>query len=115
MSTTTYYWWIKGSTMGIGSLSGETAVVYGSVSAVRYWGVKKADDYTDDLTETSGLPSTYDRAVLAGVMRNFAEDDGDFQTALYWREVYKEMRREAKREANTRKDGTAYDVLASGY
>ncbi|GAG18986.1 unnamed protein product, partial [marine sediment metagenome] len=64
---------------------------------------------------TSGLPSTYDRAILAGVIRNFAEDDGDLKTALYWREVYKELRREAKREANTRKDGVAYDVAAQGY
>lgn len=108
-------WWIKGDEIGIGVLSGETVEPYGSVAAVRYWGVKKAADYTSDLTETSGLPSEYDRAILAGVLRNFAEDDGDFQTALYWREVYKEMRREAKREANTRKDGMAHDVQAQGY
>jgi len=111
----TNVWWVKGDDIGIGVLSGETLTAYGSVAAIRYWGVKKADDYTSDLTETSGLPSTYDRAILAGAMRNFAEDDGDFQTALYWREVYKEMRREAKREANTRKDGMAYDVAAQGY
>lgn len=108
-------WWLKGDQMGIGILSGETVSIITSVYAVRYWGVKKADDYTSDLTETSGLPSTYDRAILAGVLRNFAEDDDKFETALYWREVYKELRREAKREANIRKDGTAYDVQAQGY
>lgn len=111
----TNHWWIKGDDIGIGVLSGETLTAYGSVAAIRYWGVKKADDYTSDLTETSGLPVTYDRAILAGVIRNFAEDDGDLKTALYWREVYKELRREAKREANTRKDGMAYDVSAQGY
>ena len=111
----TNVWWIKGDDIGIGILTGGTVTPYASVSAVRYWGVKKAADYTSDLTETSGLPSTYDRAILAGVMRNFAEDDGNFKTALYWREVYKEMRREAKREANTRKDGTPHDVDATGY
>jgi len=111
----TYYWWIKGTQIGIGSVSGGTASAYGSASAVRYWGVKLADDFTSDLTEESDLPSTYHRALLAGVMRNFAEDDEKFKTALYWREVYKEMRREAKREANTRKDGTAYDVASTGF
>ena len=108
-------WWIKGDKIGIGGFSNGSVALIPSVYAVRYWGVKKAADYTTDLTETSGLPSTYDRAVLAGVMRNFAEEDDKFQTALYWREVYKELRREAKREANTRKDGTAYDVAAQGY
>ncbi len=108
-------WWIKGAQVGIGSVSGETVSVISSVYAVRYWGVKLADDFTTDLTEESDLPSPYHRALLAGVMRNFAEDDDNFKTALYWREVYKELRRDAKKEANIRKDGTAYDVLAQGY
>jgi len=108
-------WWIKDGKLGIGVLSNGTVNLITGVYSVRYSGVKLADDYTSDLTETSGLPSPYDRAILAGVMRNFAEDDDKFETALYWREVYKEMRRDAKREANTRKDGTAYDVLAQGY
>ena len=108
-------WWIKGDQIGIGVLSGGSATPIGSDLAVRYFGVKLADDFTSDLSEESDLPSTYHRALLAGVMRNFAEDDGDFQTALYWREVYREMRREAKREANTRKDGTAYGVQADQY
>ena len=113
MSTTV--WWLKGGKMGLGTLSGDTVSVIGTAYAVRYFGVKKADDYTSDLSETSGLPDTYDRAIMAGVLRNFAEEDGDLQTALYWREVYKELRREAKKEANTRKDGTAYGVSAQGY
>jgi len=108
-------WWIKGDDIGIGILTGNTVTPYGSVAAVRYWGVKKADDYTSDLTETSGLPSTYDRAILAGVIRNFAEEDDNYKAAIYWNEVYENLRREAKREANTRKDGTAHDVLAQGY
>jgi hypothetical protein len=109
------HWWIKGTQMGIGSVSGSTVSVITSTYAVRYWGVKLADDFTTDLTEESDLPSTYHRALLAGVIRNFAEDDDDYKKASYWREVYKELRREAKKEANTRKDGTAYDVLAEGY
>ena len=108
-------WWIKGDKIGIGSLSGETVSVISSVYAVRYFGVKYADDFTSDLTEESGIPSTYHRALLAGVLRNFAEDGDNFQMALYWREVYNGMRREAKKEANTRKDGTAYDIVAQGY
>ena len=108
-------WWQKGDKIGIGSLSGETVSLISSVYAVRYFGVKLADDFTTDLTEESGIPSAYHRALLAGVLRNFAEDDDNFQMALYWREVYNGMRREAKKEANTRKDGTAYDVLAEGY
>lgn len=109
-------WWIKGDQIGIGVFSGNTVpTLITSEYAVRYFGVKLADDFTSDLTEESDLPSTYHRALLAGVMRNFAEDDGDFQTALYWREVYRELRRDAKREANTRKDGTAYDVVPQGY
>ncbi len=111
----TNLWWIKGDQMGIGVFSGSSPTAYGSVSAVRYWGVKYADDFTSDMTEESDLPSPYHRALLAGVVRNFAEDDDNFKMALYWREVYKEMRREAKREANTRKDGMAYDVAAQGY
>ncbi len=108
-------WWQKGNQIGIGSLSGETVSVISSVYAVRYFGVKYADDFTSDLTEESEIPSTYHRALMAGVMRNFAEEDGDYKMAIYWNEIYKELRREAKREANTRKDGTAYDVLAQGY
>ena len=108
-------WWIKGNQLGIGSLSGGTVSVITTTDAVRYFGVKYADDFTTDLTAESDIPSAYHRALIAGVIRNFAEDDDDYKTAAYWREVYKEMRREAKREANTRKDGTAYDVLAQGY
>jgi len=109
-------WWIKGDQIGIGVFSGNTVpTLITSVYAVRYFGVKLAADFTTDLSEESDLPSPYHRALLAGVMRNFAEDDDNFQTALYWREVYRELRREAKREANTRKDGTAYDVVAPGY
>ncbi len=108
-------WWQKGNKIGIGSLSGSTVSVISSTYAVRYFGVKLVDDFTDDLTEESDLPSTYHRALLAGVLRNFAEDDDNFKQATYWREVYNDKRREAKREANTRKDGTAYDVLAEGY
>lgn len=108
-------WWIKGDQIGIGSVSGNTVSVISSVYAVRYWGVKLADDFTSDLTEESDLPSPYHRALLAGVMRNFAEEDDNYKAAIYWNEVYKNLRREAKREANTRKDGTAYDVLAEGY
>lgn len=108
-------WWIKGDKLGIGVLNSGRVTPIGSVQAVRYFGVKLADNFTTDLSEEPGISSTYHRALLAGVMRNFAEDDGDFQTALYWREVYREMRREAKREANTRKDGTPYDVVAQGY
>ncbi len=108
-------WWIKGNEIGIGGYSSGSVALIPSVYAVRYFGVKLADDFTTDLTEESDLPSPYHRALLAGVMRNFAEDDENFKTALYWREVYKELRREAKREANTRKDGTPYDVVAQGY
>ena len=108
-------WWIKGDEIGIGVLSGSTVTLIASVLAVRYFGVKLADDFTSDLTEESDIPSAYHRALLAGVLRNFAEDDDNFQMALYWREVYNGMRREAKKEANTRKDGMAYDVLAEGY
>lgn len=108
-------WFIKGDQIGIGVLSSGRATPIASVLAVRYWGVKLGDDFTTDLTEEPDLPSTYHRALLAGVMRNFAEDDDNYQTALYWREVYRELRREAKREANTRKDGTPYDVVAQGY
>ncbi len=108
-------WFIKGDKLAIGSLSSGSVALIPSVYAVRYFGVKLADDFTSDLTEESDLPSPYHRALLAGVMRNFAEDDDNFKSALYWREVYKEMRRDAKREANTRKDGTAYDVVAQGY
>ena len=113
MSTTV--WFIKGGELGLGNLTGSTVTAIGSVYAVRYFGVKYADDFTSDLSEESDLPSPYHRALLAGVMRNFAEDDDNFKSALYWREVYRELRREAKREANTRKDGTPYDVVAQGY
>ena len=108
-------WWQKGDTIGIGSLSRGTVTALSSVLAVRYFGVKLADDFTTDKSKESDLPSTYHRALLAGVLRNFAEDDDNFKMATYWREVYNDKRREAKREANTRKDGTPYDVVPQGY
>ena len=108
-------WWTKGDQIGIGNLSGGTVNAISSVEAVRYFGVKLADDFTSDLSAESDLPSTYHRALLAGVIRNFAEDDDNYKVATYWRGVYKEKEIQAKREANTRKDGTAYDVLAQGY
>lgn len=108
-------WWIKGDKLGIGVLSSGKVTYLGSVQAVRYWGVKLGADFTTDLAEEPDLPSTYHRALLAGVLRNFAEEDDNYKMALYWREVYKEMRREAKREANTRKDGTPYDVVPQGF
>ncbi len=108
-------WWIKGDKLGLGGFAAGKVAPIGSVIAVRYFGVKLAADFTTDLSEESELPSTYHRAILAGVMRNFAEDDDNFKAALYWREVYRELRREAKREANIRKDGTPYDVVAQGY
>ena len=114
MSTDIYF--LKGVQIGIGSLSRSTVSPIVSTHAVRYWGVKYADDYTADLSEESGLPhSDYDRAIYAGVMRNFAEDDGDLKAAQYWRGVYDDLRRAAKREANTRKDGTPYGAAAEGY
>lgn len=108
-------WWIKGDDIGIGVLSSGRVTPIGSVQAVRYFGVKLATDFTTDLSEESDLPSTYDRALIAGVLRNFSEDDEKWESARYWREIYNEMRREAKKEANTRKDGTPFDVLAQGY
>ncbi len=111
-------WWQKGNEIGIGSLSGDTVSVITSTYAVRYFGVKLADDFTSDLTEESDIPDTYHRALLAGVIRDFYEDDGeveDLKKAVYWRDAYSELRRSAKREANTRKDGTPYDVATEGY
>ena len=113
MSANVYF--LKGTQIGIGSLSGETVSTIVTILAVRYWGVQYADDYTSDLSEESGINGDYDRAILAGVLRNFAEDDENFKAAAYWRSVYDELRRAAKREANTRKDGTPYGVTAEGY
>ncbi len=111
-------WWIKGNEIGIGNLSSGTVTAISSTYAVRYFGVKLADDFTSDLTEESDIPDTYHRALLAGVNRSFYEDDGeveDLKKAVYWQNVYNELRRAAKKEANTRKDGTPYDVATEGY
>lgn len=108
-------WWTKDQQLGLGILSSGTVTPITTVTAVRYGGIKYADDYTDDLSEESGLPEEYDRALLAGVMRDYAEEEKDFKTANYWRGVHDDLRREAKREANIRKDGTPYGVTAEGY
>ena len=108
-------WWQKGNQLGIGSLSGGKVSVIVTTPAVRYFGVKYADDFTTDKSLESNLPSSYHRALLAGVMRNFAEDDGDYKMAAYWNNLYEAKRREGKKEANIRKDGTPTSVIAEGY
>ena len=114
--STTYVWWQKGDQLGIGVNAGNSSPnVAPTGLAVRYFGVKLATDFTDDMQQESELATTYHRALLAGLMRDYAEDDENFKAALFWSGIYNELRREAKREANNRKDGTPISVAAQGW
>ena len=108
-------WWIRDDQMGVGYLDSTGESVLGLAQEVTYYGVTMAADFTTDLSEESAIPPDYHRALFAGVMRDFSEDDTDLKAAAYWREVYADNRRRAKREANTSKDGTPHVVSAQGY
>ena len=108
-------WHNKGGELGIGNFSPGEITVIGSVLPVRYFGVKLAADFTVDTSQVSEVPSQYHRALVAGVIRGFAEDTEQYKMAAYYDKVYAAFRRSAKREANRRQDGTPNVVDAAPY
>ncbi len=108
-------WHNKGGELGIGNFSPGNLTAIGSVLVVRYFGVMLAADFTEDMAQISEVPDQYHRALIAGVMREFAEDDDNYKMATYYNNVYIAFRREAKREANRRQDGTPNVVEADPY
>ena len=108
-------WHNKGGELGIGNFSRSGVTAIGSVLEVRSFGVKLAADFTTDMSQVSEVPTKYHRALIAGVMREFAEDTEQYKMATYYDSVYAGFRRRAKKEANTRQDGTSSVVDAAQY
>lgn len=91
--TATHQWLIKGRKLGIGKLTGTSFDAPAGVVDVDYFGPAYAKHFTENEDEESQIPEHLQRAVIAGVLRDFYEEridknESDVVNQRIWSGVY---------------------------
>ena len=92
--TADHQWWVKERKLGIGKYTSTVFTAPAGAVIVEYYGPAHAKHFTENLDEESQIPKHLQRAVIAGVLRDYYEDkvnktESDTINQRIWSGVYK--------------------------
>lgn len=109
---TQYVWYIKDEKLGVGQLEGTTMTTpSSSIGIIRLHIEHRPSPFTVDLTETNEFSDDFEEAPMAYVLEKLSVAAKDWESARYWRGVWKDLIKDGKIAKNRGKDGTGFDVI----
>ena len=86
-----------------------------SVGTLRLHIEHRPTPFTVDLTETNEFSDDFEEAPIAYTLEKMAVRKRDWESARYWRGVWKDLIKDGKIAKNRGKDGTNFDVVVHEY
>ena len=109
---TQYIWFIKDEKVGVCQLASNVMTTPSStIGTLRLHIEHRPTPFTTTLTETNDFSDDYEEAPLAYVLEKIAVRKQDWESARYWRGVWKELIKDGRIAKNRAKDGTGFDVI----
>ena len=116
MANTQYVWYLKDNKIGIGLLTGSTMTTpSSSIGTLRLHIEYRPAAFTTTLTETNEYSDDFEEAPIAYTLEKLAVRKKDWESARYWRGVWKELIKDGRIAKNRSKDGTGFDVIVHEY
>ncbi len=121
-ATADHQWWVKERKIGIGKYN-TTSTNYDAPAGfvtVEYYGPAYAAHFTENLDQESQIPKHLQRAVIAGVLRDYYEDkvnktDSDTINQRVWSGVYQRLVRRGREYTTMGKQAGFLQVQPSTY
>jgi len=112
------YWWLKGNSIGVGSLSGSDSITAVSSAKKIYVYFKEvAGDIEGDIDDgdTLKIHKGYHDAIISRVLEKLYAKKGMMNEAGYWRSEWNNYLKMAKAEVNKGFDGSGYTIHHHDY